>query len=142
VIKFLKRLVKDAVPKKGNNTMSRNEMGERRQHKRFQTRDGAFAAPRAQDRKLWQILDISRGGLAFRYVDNGEELDGSSNLDILTRDTLFSLEGVPFQTISDVQIPEETFLGYGLRRRGVQFGELADSQTSQLEYFIRKHTQK
>jgi len=126
--------------KKRNNRGSGKQIGERRQHKRFQAQNGAYVSPRAQDRKLWQILDISRGGLAFRYVDKGEALERSSELGILTRDTIFSIEGVPFQTISDVEIPEETFLGYGLRRCGVQFGELADSQRSQLEYFIRKYT--
>ena len=49
--------------------MSNNiEPNERRKYERFQAENGAFVAPQAQKRRIWQILDISRSGFAFRKV--------------------------------------------------------------------------
>lgn len=121
--------------------MEREDRVERRKHKRFQAKNGTFAALKARGRKLWQILDISRGGLAFRYVTTAEELEESPKLDILTSDTRFSVEEIPIRNISDSEIVKEySSSNLGLRRRSVQFGKLTDDQRSQLEYFIHNHT--
>ena len=84
-------------------------------------------------------IDISRGGLAFRYIAQEEELNRSSDLDIRTRDTGFSLEKLPFKDISDSAITNEQSQ-FNLRRRSIQFGELTPYQASQLKYFIRSYT--
>ena len=118
-----------------------NDLDERRIHARFRVQEGAFAAPRSDARKLWQIIDISRGGLAFRYVDHGDAFDKSSELEIITRDTLFSVENIPFRSISDSEIADETLLSYTIRRHGVEFGTLGFNQESQLEHFIENHTE-
>lgn len=56
---------------------------ERRKHKRFQAPDHAFAVhgPHITDRS--QILDIGRGGLAFRYACIKKRLNRSFRLDML-----------------------------------------------------------
>lgn len=118
-----------------------NDLDDRRIHARFRVQEGAFAAPTSDARKLWQIIDISRGGLAFRYVDRGDVFEESSELEIITRDTLFSLENIPFRSISDSEIADEAFLNYPLRRHGVEFGTLGFTQKSQLENFIENHTE-
>jgi len=41
---------------------------ERRKYKRFHAENGAFVSPKGQKRRVWHILDISRDGLAFRYI--------------------------------------------------------------------------
>ncbi len=121
--------------------MSNNiESYERRKYDRFQAENGAFVAPQAQKRRIWQILDISRGGLAFRYIPLGEEIMESSELEILTRDTRFSLEKIPYRSISECDIPEERISNYQLKRHSVRFGDLTDSQISKLEHFIQNHT--
>jgi hypothetical protein len=122
--------------------MSAKEVVERRRHRRFRAQDGVFAAPRVvnQERKLWHIMDISMGGLAFRYIPAADDFDKFWELDILTRDTLFSMEGVPLICISDLEMPDEPTTSYTLRRRSVRFGELTQSQTSKLEYLIRHRT--
>jgi hypothetical protein len=121
--------------------MSSNiEPYERRQYKRFQAENGAFVSPNSQKRSLWQILDISMAGLAFRYIPLGEEIMDSSELEILTRDTRFTLEQIPYRSISECDIPEECFSDYQLKRHSVQFGDLTDSQISSLEHFIQNRT--
>jgi hypothetical protein len=121
--------------------MSSNiESYDRRKYKRFQAENGAFVSSKAQKRRIWQILDISRGGLAFRYIPLGEKIMESSELDILTRDTLFSLEKLPYRSISECDLPEERISNYQLKRHSVQFGDLTDSQISILEQFIQNRT--
>jgi hypothetical protein len=120
--------------------MSRIEVVERRKHKRFQAEDGAYAAVRPQYDKIGQIIDISRGGLAFRYMVSGNQEDKSSELDIFLIGDGFHLDKVPFQTVSDQEIPERLCAGsQTMRRCAVQFGELTQMQTLQLEEFIRNH---
>jgi hypothetical protein len=115
---------------------------ERRKHRRFQAQDGALVALRLHVSKLvGQIVDISKGGLAFRYIDIGDRPRGSFQLDILLEKSGFLLEKVPAKTISDSEMPEESpYSSTTTRRQGVQFGELTNNQKSQLEYFIRNHT--
>ena len=121
--------------------MSNNiESYERRRYKRFQAESGAFVVPKASKRRIWQILDISRGGLAFRYIPFGEEIMESSELEILTRDTLFFLEKIPYRSISECDIHEEHLSNYQLKRHSVQFGDLTNNQISRLEHFIQNHT--
>jgi hypothetical protein len=51
------------------------------------------------------------------------------------------LEKVPFKAISDLKLVKKKFNGsIPMRRLGVQFGELKQSQISQLEYFIGNYT--
>lgn len=122
--------------------MSREkDLVEQREFKRFEVQEGAFAAMRGPVSKLGQIIDISKGGLAFRYIDTGVYPDRSFDLDILLTDNGFHLEEVPCKAISDSEITNEfQFSSITMRRLGAQFEELTHNQTSQLEYFIQNHT--
>jgi hypothetical protein len=120
---------------------SRIEVVERRRHKRFQAEEGAYAAVRPQYDKIGQIIDVSRGGLAFRYMISGGQEDASSELDIFLIGDGFHLDKVPFQTVSDEGIPERLSPGsQKMRRCGVQFGELTQMQILKLKEFILNHT--
>jgi hypothetical protein len=122
---------------------SRNELGERRNQKRFRVLEGAFAVFRPQFTKLGQITDISRGGLALRYPITGNHSKGSFELDIFLSGNGFCLERVPIKTVSDIQMAKRfSTSSIPMRRCGVQFGELTKSQISQLEYFIQNNTTK
>jgi len=126
------------------------EIVERKTHKRFRAQDGAFAVagmpPHPRCIPPGQIVDVSRGGLAFQYVAGEEEEEeegpnGSFELLILLANTNFHIDKVPFETISDFKIANEVpFSSITMRRRGVQFGNLTDKQISQLDYFIRNYT--
>ena len=120
---------------------SRIEVVERRRHKRFQAEEGAYAAVRPQYDKIGQIIDVSRGGLAFRYMISGSQEDTSSELDIFLIGDGFHLDKVPFQTVSDEGIPERLSPGsQKMRRCGLQFGELTQMQILKLKEFILNHT--
>ncbi len=121
--------------------MSREKHVERRKYTRFRTRNGALIELRSQRGKLGEIIDISKGGLAFRYIDIGDRPKGSFELDISLKETGFRLEKVPAKTISDFRTTKYfPFSSTKTRRQGVQFGELTQKQISQLEHFIRNYT--
>jgi len=119
------------------------ELVERRKHERFQVEDGALAVlrrPWPHPTTLGQIIDISMGGLAFRYIAGEERSHEPSELEILWGDCSFRLDKIPFETISDFKTANEApFSSIEMRRNGVQFGELRPEQMSQLEYFIQNH---
>jgi hypothetical protein len=120
--------------------MADDDFGDRRKNKRYRVGKGVLVAPDASVRRLWQVLDVGKGGLAFRYVSDDGELKTSSELDIVTGDTRFLLEQIPFESISDGELSDDPVSSRTVRRRGVQFGDLDDTQVKQLEYLIRSHT--
>ena len=127
--------------REGMKSKGRIERIERREHKRFQAEEGAFVVIRPQFTKLGQIIDISRGGLAFRYTLTGGEMSGSVELDIFLAGDGFYLERVPFKTVSDLKMPKKLSPRSSTTRRcGVQFGDLTHFHISQLEHFIKDHT--
>jgi hypothetical protein len=119
------------------------EMLERRKHKRFQVQDDAIAVLRPIVDKRGPIIDISRGGLAFRYITAKESLDRSLKLDILLPDLSFYLGHLPIRTVRDFEVTSEYALGSTKTRRcSVQFGKLTQKQISQIESFMVKHTRR
>jgi len=117
------------------------ELVEGRQHSRFTVHNGGFAALCNEFTALGQIIDISTGGLSFRYVASETRTYGSAELSILMTDGSFCFEKVPFKTIWDSAMPREfSFGAITLRHCGVQFGNLTHSQRVDLEYFIRSYT--
>ena len=90
---------------------------------------------------MGDIIDISLGGLSFRYVASEKSSYRSSNIDILLSDGSFYLNKVRVNTILDFEITNEVpFSSITMRRRGVQFGEMTDDQKSDLRYFIQNYT--
>jgi c-di-GMP-binding flagellar brake protein YcgR len=121
--------------------MSIIEIVERRRHKRFQAEGGAYAAIRPQYDKIGQIIDVSKGGLAFRYLVSGSHESESFEMDIFLIGDGFHLDKVPFKTVFDQEIPKSLCPGpQTMRRCGVKFGELTQTQAHKLENFILKHT--
>lgn len=124
--------VKFKMAKHHQETANRKELGERRKDKRFQLQVDIFAL---LNRPFWQtaeIIDISMGGLSFRYI--GWTPKGSFMLDILCVDDDFYLGNVPFKIVTELKISKE------IRRHGVQFGWLTNKQSSQLKFLIQTHT--
>jgi len=120
--------------------ISKSELGERRKHQRFQVQNRVFVGVGPHFDKVGRIIDVSLGGLAFRYVARGEPPDGLS-LDIFSADVGFFLRCVPFETVADFEIPnEKPFDLITTRQCAVQFGNLTPHQMSQLEYFIQNYT--
>ncbi len=109
---------------------------QRRQHIRYRVDGATIGVSREQYTKMGQLLDISIGGLSFRYFDGGlecEEFPQKAQMTILLAPRDFHLDNIPFQTILDFAV-QPTFLE--MRQRCVQFGALTSSQLIHLEYFI------
>jgi hypothetical protein len=115
---------------------------ERRRHKRFRTKEGAYAVLSGPVSKMGQILDISRGGLAFRYIDIGDRPKETCVLDILRDDNVFRVENVSFKIISDLDASKDfPFSTIPMRRCGGKFTGLNDKQVDDLAYLIENYTE-
>jgi hypothetical protein len=120
--------------------MFRERRTDLRKHKRFRAQDGAFVDLRIRPIKVGKIVDISRGGLAFRYIDVAEGLKEAFELDMYSRHNEFRMEKVPVKTIWDRETAGELSFSTRTRLRGVQFGKLTQNQFSELERFLLLNT--
>lgn len=115
---------------------------ERRKHKRFEVPVGVFVAFRPHDMKLGEIIDISMGGLAFRYLATDGKKNGSTKLNILLAEHGFHLSDVKFETITDCGSYRIPHTSMTMRRSGVRFAELTTHQISQMTHFIQSYTKR
>jgi len=114
---------------------------ERRQQPRYKVAEGVFAALVNHSSKLGQIRDISKIGLAFRYIDHGEALEETTELKIVIGSKGVYLDKLPFRKVADFEIKNESsFSSLKIRQIGLQFGNLTKHQASRLEHFIQNHT--
>jgi hypothetical protein len=119
-----------------------NEKGliNKRKHKRFQAQDRSYVEIK-ESNKVGQILDISAGGLAFKYIDTGKRPEESFDLDILFKDTGFHLENIPFKIVSDLALNGGlSYSSIKTRRCSGLFRQLNQNHISKLEYFIQNYT--
>jgi hypothetical protein len=121
---------------------STSEQVERRKHKRYKVDAGALVLLGWYYEKVGRMIDISEGGLAFRYTPQGKEQD-ESDLTIVLSETNFYLDEVPIKTISDFELAEGiSATTITPRRRGVQFTNPTGSQRAQIEFFINNYTDR
>ena len=125
----------------GATMVNEKEFVEQRKQKRFKVKDRAFAVLGPDALKLCHMIDISKGGLSFRYFIDSEELaEEIFELGVLFGDD-FYLEKIPARVISDNVIENDShFSTVIMRRRGVQFGDLSSRQKEQIDYFIKHNT--
>jgi len=118
---------------------------ERRHYERYRVEDGSLAMLWPASSKIGQIIDISMGGLSFRYFvrsklkESFAELE--SEVEIICNKHQFNSDSLPIRTISDCEMDNHfvDFLQRQQRRRSVEFGELDDAQKTQIQKFIEKH---
>jgi c-di-GMP-binding flagellar brake protein YcgR len=121
--------------------MGNKKIVDRRKNKRFQTEKNTYAVLRARGSKLGRVIDISKGGLAFRYVSVGQRLRGPLELDLLSHQYDYRIDKIPVKIITDLELAnKKAFKSTTLKRVGVQFGKLTREQKSKLEHFIRDYT--
>lgn len=109
---------------------------ENRKEQRYLVKGRAVAVLSPNHILPYQILDISRNGLAFSYSGPQKWSDELLQLELYDDENLW-LDKIPIRIVSDCPLDESS---RDLRRCGVQFGELTPSQEAQLEYFIQEHT--
>lgn len=110
---------------------------ERRCSQRFDVSDVAFAEFEPDSIQVGQLIDISEGGLSFRYIESDEWEDDMKELSIFTPSQETNLNKIPFLTVYDSRIEKDnSFSSMPMRRRSVKFGKLNKNQRSQLGKFI------
>ena len=115
-----------------------SEQVERRKHTRVSVEGRADAVLFGKDfTKGVQILDISPGGLSFRYVNGQAPLDGPLEIDIIWDHANVFLLNLQVETTSDVEVANEFLLGViPIRRCGGVFCNLTTKQIDQLTTFV------
>jgi c-di-GMP-binding flagellar brake protein YcgR len=115
---------------------------ERRKNRRFQVKDNGYAVINPDPVKLVPIIDISLGGLGLYINDNEEWRNRSSNLEIMVADCSFYMEKLPVEVVSNAKtFPTQSASLLDGRRYGLKFRPMQPNQISQLNYFIRNHTE-
>jgi hypothetical protein len=114
---------------------------ERRFYERFQVQQGVYALLKNGSSKLGQIKNISKGGLAFMYINDGDQIQGETEVDIFLSGHGFILKGIPCKKISDIHVDNFVpFSTFEMRQLGIQFGEVSMLQLDNLSAFIEKYT--
>jgi CheY-like chemotaxis protein len=112
---------------------------DRRKDKRFKAVSGAFFISKSVG-KRGSVLDISRSGLAFKYVLDGKTPEYMDQASINMTAENFSLENLTYRAISDTMLKAANGSNIETRRRGVRFEKLTPLQSEQLDYFIENYT--
>ncbi len=121
--------------------ITQEKMVERRKHKRFRVQEGVYALLKNNSSKLGQIKNISRGGLAFRYIVDGEQIHEAFKVDIFISNIGYCLKDVPSKKISDLHLDNRLpFSTFSIRQARIQFNELNHSQLSQLDNLMRDYS--
>jgi hypothetical protein len=123
----------------------KNRIGliERRKHKRFKVKGGAFAVATPDYNKLGQIKDISEGGLAFQFIEDGEQTKGSLEVEIFSTVDDFYIKKIPVRTVLDFELDNTVSSNpTPMRQLSMKFGKLNHPQKLLLSFFIQKYTCK
>ena len=110
------------------------DSAERRRHPRFEVRKGIYIATPTMSGEL---LNVSQGGLAFRYVVGKGE--GEFQPAIVFDDHSVYLDWVPVRSISEEPLARKVKGFDDLKRHSVQFGALSEEQQAQVERFIMRN---
>lgn len=115
---------------------------DRREHKRYNACDGSFAAISPNSFKLGQILNISRGGLAFQYIEtNRNNTHNIEEKNLFLSSKRYYVQGIPFKTVVDRPIPNDNpFSTITMRQCAIQFGEMSFEQMINLDNYIINNT--
>ena len=106
---------------------------ERRRHPRFPARERASVAVTGDDFGLpYYLIDISEGGMAFRYLNKSPLHLTDSQMDIYLDEDLY-IGRMPVTVVEDRQLAGD-FLA--TRHCSVRFGKMTLAQQIQLQAFI------
>jgi len=134
---------------------------ERRRHKRFSSKNGAFAVVhssgtsmnrfkkmsmgqiasavyKSNPSKVGRIVDLSRGGLSFCYIDDHNSGADNLKMDILSAHDDFYLGRLPFKIVRD-ESAGAAYSPLKLKQQRVAFRELTSDQKRRLDDFLKNH---
>ena len=117
------------------------ELSGRRKYERFSVPGDTLGVIEGSSSTVAHVVDIGIAGLAFSYAAENECHVESSAIHVFLSNSDFYLEGVPFETVWDMEmLTESPFSQITRRRRGVKFSRLTAMQLKQLQYFIKNYT--
>jgi hypothetical protein len=115
-------------------------MDDRRKHKRFKVKDGAFATV-PSNYLVGKIENISKGGVSFTCLDSGKQSSSMPVLEIFSKDDGFYLKEIPFKLVSDTDLENHVpCSSLQMKQISGEFANLTEYQMSQLDYFIHHFT--
>ena len=141
-----------------------NSTSERREHKRYYAKNRLFAVIRSDDHqlvridnmsvgeiafaliksnplKMGEIIEISRGGLTFSYIDNESGLKALGELDIIFAEKDFHLSRLPFKEVDDADVIDDSpFSALAMKRLTVKFEELSTRQKQKIDHLLSNFT--
>lgn len=116
---------------------------ERRKNKRYKAVEGAYAAISPNSNKIGQIIDISMGGLCFKYIntENESEEPAHRNQESIFLSSMgYYVGDLPFQTIADYEMTDTpSFSSMKVRKRHVKFTDLTFKQLFDLDHYLKNN---
>lgn len=112
---------------------------ELRLHQRYRVKENALALDHSI---IGQILNLSMGGLMFRYLADLYNFKGNlAELDVYFAGDGLCLRRVPCTTVFNKEVAKEIpFSSLAMRECGVKFGQLSEQQEAQLRNIIETRT--
>ena len=119
---------------------SDSHQSERRKHQRFEVKSLAIAVPNKPTSQVARIVNISKGGMAVRYLDQNDWLENADAIDILVNSNFFMTK-IPIENVCDFKVNNQvSFSIINERQCCLQFGSLSPEQELLLQEFMMKHT--
>ena len=113
---------------------------ERRKHPRYQVPKLVIAVPQKSRSQVARVVDVSKGGMAVRYMDQKDWLGEAKERDILVNSNFF-MTGIPIKDIRDFKVSNQTFLSVIQEHQCcLQFASLSPAQESLLDEFIMNYS--
>jgi hypothetical protein len=84
---------------------------ERRKYARFKVHSRALAALSRSPTVAGHVINISEGGLSFRYVASQQRSEESPLLKLLMTDRRFFSKALPFKSVWDSPTPDDFSFG-------------------------------
>jgi hypothetical protein len=112
---------------------------EQRQYPRYHTPEVDFQVFSRDAKILGKLVNISKGGLAFRFTPKPGVTAECRIIDITASDPEpFHLPGIACRRVYDISVlaEDESFRGTRTRLRGVQFIDLTEESTQKLTSLI------
>ncbi|MBT8342564.1 MAG: PilZ domain-containing protein [Desulfatitalea sp.] len=101
----------------------------------------AMAVIKSKPQRMGEILEISRGGLSFRHIENDADISQFQELDILFTDDDFHLTRLPFYAVVERDVKSDApFDVLTMKQLAVQFKPLSDRQQRQLDQLLERYT--
>lgn len=109
-----------------------------RSYQRFKATDRALVlVNRGPESLPYHIMDISEGGLSFRYLGQKLKRSEIKKISLYYNEQLI-VDDIPIKTISDHRLRDNII---PVRRGSIRFQELEPEKLSKLEKFIQQFTE-